>query len=54
MPETETPTITPPADAVPHTQVETCEYCGSPALAWRKCKQICTACGQINRSCADL
>lgn len=34
--------------------VECCEYCESPQLTWRKCKQICLACGQINRSCADL
>ncbi|MBL0938662.1 MAG: hypothetical protein IBJ03_07195 [Gemmatimonadaceae bacterium] len=34
--------------------VETCEYCASPQLTWRKCKQICVNCGQINRSCADL
>ncbi|HEY0931022.1 MAG TPA: hypothetical protein VGE27_13950 [Gemmatimonas sp.] len=33
---------------------ETCEYCASDRLEWRKCKQICGACGQINRSCADL
>ena len=34
--------------------VECCEYCDSPTLSWRKCKQICLSCGQINRSCADL
>lgn len=33
---------------------EVCEYCGMDALEWRKCKQICAECGQINRSCADL
>lgn len=33
---------------------ELCEYCGQQALEWRKCKQVCTKCGQINRSCADL
>lgn len=33
---------------------EVCEYCDAPTLSWRKCKQICTSCGQINRSCADL
>ena len=38
---------------VPQT-AELCEYCASPHLEWRKCKQICRACGQINRSCADL
>ncbi len=31
-----------------------CEYCDAATLTWRKCKQICTSCGQINRSCADL
>lgn len=34
--------------------IECCEYCAAPQLTWRKCKQICLACGQINRSCADL
>ena len=33
---------------------ETCDYCGSPALTWRKCKLICEDCKQINKSCADL
>jgi hypothetical protein len=34
--------------------MELCEYCGSARLEWRKCKQVCAACGNINRSCADL
>lgn len=33
---------------------ESCDYCDSPSLTWRKCKLICEACGQINKSCADL
>jgi len=33
---------------------ETCDYCGSNALRWRKCKLICESCAQINKSCADL
>lgn len=33
---------------------ETCDYCGSDALSWRKCKLICGNCSQINKSCADL
>lgn len=33
---------------------ESCDYCGSMQLAWRKCKLICTDCRQINKSCADL
>lgn len=32
----------------------TCDYCGSDALEWRKCKLICNNCKQINKSCADL
>jgi len=32
----------------------TCDYCGSDALEWRKCKLICNNCRQINKSCADL
>ena len=35
-------------------QGETCDYCGSPTLTWRKCKLICDDCKQINKSCADL
>jgi hypothetical protein len=31
-----------------------CDYCGSSALEWRKCKLICVDCRQINKSCADL
>jgi hypothetical protein len=42
----------PPVSETP--AAETCEYCASERLEWRKCKQICGACGQINRSCADL
>jgi hypothetical protein len=33
---------------------ECCDYCGSAALEWRKCKLICASCRQINKSCADL
>ena len=33
---------------------ECCDYCGSQRLEWRKCKLICAACRQINKSCADL
>jgi hypothetical protein len=48
----------PPAAPAPVTAatpgVECCEYCDAPTLSWRKCKQICLSCGQINRSCADL
>ncbi|HEY4306157.1 MAG TPA: hypothetical protein VGM82_16920 [Gemmatimonadaceae bacterium] len=33
---------------------ESCDYCGSNTLEWRKCKLICTNCRQINKSCADL
>lgn len=33
---------------------ESCDYCGSMTLTWRKCKLICTSCAQINKSCADL
>jgi hypothetical protein len=33
---------------------ESCDYCSSIRLAWRKCKLICESCGQINKSCADL
>ena len=34
--------------------LESCDYCGSTQLAWRKCKLICNNCRQINKSCADL
>lgn len=33
---------------------ERCDHCGAGTLVWRKCKQICTSCSQINKSCADL
>lgn len=47
------PTTTPPvSDGA--VEGETCDYCGSTTLEWRKCKLICTSCAQINKSCADL
>lgn len=33
---------------------DTCDFCGSEKLVWRKCKQVCLDCGSIVRSCADL
>jgi hypothetical protein len=45
------PTDEAPRDASP---VESCDYCASPRLEWRKCKLICADCRQINKSCADL
>jgi hypothetical protein len=33
---------------------ESCDYCGSARLEWRKCKLVCADCRQINKSCADL
>ena len=33
---------------------ESCDYCGSLRLEWRKCKLVCADCRQINKSCADL
>jgi hypothetical protein len=33
---------------------DSCDYCDSVQLEWRKCKLICGQCGQINKSCADL
>lgn len=36
------------------SSVELCDHCGAEALTWRKCKLICTACGNIVKSCADL
>jgi len=41
-------------DEAPVLAEESCDYCGSNALEWRKCKLICTNCRQINKSCADL
>lgn len=46
------PPETDPADGP--ARGETCDYCGSSALTWRKCKLICDDCRQINKSCADL
>jgi len=42
-----------PGSAEP-TSTETCDYCGSARVGWRKCKLICDDCKQINKSCADL
>jgi len=42
--------VTPRVDS----SIESCDYCGSPKLEWRKCKLICANCRQINKSCADL
>lgn len=33
---------------------EPCDMCGSDAVEWRKCKLVCTTCGTILKSCADL
>lgn len=33
---------------------DACDVCGSATVTWRKCKQICTSCGTILKSCADL
>lgn len=33
---------------------EPCDVCGSLAVEWRKCKLVCTTCGTILKSCADL
>jgi hypothetical protein len=46
-----------PADAPeppPPDEDEPCAYCGVQRLVWRKCKLVCAACGNINKSCADL
>jgi hypothetical protein len=43
-----------PSPAEGSAPSERCDYCGEPALVWRKCKLVCTACGNINKSCADL
>jgi hypothetical protein len=44
-----------PADSPPEeSAVETCDYCASSRLEWRKCKLVCANCHQINKSCADL
>jgi hypothetical protein len=44
----------PTAPAPGAQSAETCDYCGSTDLMWVKCKLICRACHQINKSCADL
>jgi len=31
-----------------------CDYCGSTALVWRRCKLICENCRGIVLSCGDL
>lgn len=49
-----TPTAPPASTTSTVECCEYCEYCDAAQLTWRKCKQVCLACGQINRSCADL
>jgi hypothetical protein len=41
-------------DSAVQPMAESCDYCGSAHLEWRKCKLICADCRQINKSCADL
>jgi hypothetical protein len=43
-----------PAEEPAAATEESCDYCASPRLEWRKCKLICANCHQINKSCADL
>jgi hypothetical protein len=50
--KTRTPADAPPPKAEP--AAETCDYCGSTALEWIKCKLVCRNCRQIVKSCADL
>ena len=45
---------TPESASVETESAETCDYCGSGKLEWRKCKLVCADCRQINKSCADL
>ncbi|WP_337172120.1 hypothetical protein [Gemmatimonas aurantiaca] len=54
LPPVSGPPLNPMMHQATHQAAELCEYCASPHLEWRKCKQVCGACGQINRSCADL
>jgi hypothetical protein len=51
-----TPSVAAPSDDGTHQAAaqDTCDYCGSAELEWRKCKLICVNCAQINKSCADL
>ena len=42
------------ASGVDKPVTEPCDLCGAMALVERKCKVICTNCGSILRTCADL
>lgn len=46
--------LAPTRDDATDERRESCDYCGSARLEWRKCKLICADCRQINKSCADL
>ena len=48
------PVVERPVETPLSGMTETCDYCGSARLEWRKCKLICLTCSQINKSCADL
>jgi hypothetical protein len=37
-----------------HLDPSECAVCGSPRIAWRRCKLVCVACGTIQMSCSDL
>jgi hypothetical protein len=37
-----------------HDEQQRCDYCGSTALVWRRCKLICENCRGIVLSCGDL
>jgi len=48
------PSTDAPEEPSDQSSAERCDFCGSARLTWRKCKLICEACRQINKSCADL
>jgi len=48
------PASAPVVHAGETASAESCDYCGSVRLEWRKCKLLCADCRQINKSCADL
>lgn len=44
----------PPQPPQPPDRPATCDVCGSPSLAWTRCKLVCANCRSIVMSCADL
>jgi hypothetical protein len=48
------PPLSAKAPPPPPTQANTCDICNSSRVVLIKCKLVCTNCGTILQTCADL